>query len=116
MRRPIMIYNQFDILVVPFPFVDSPKSKPRPVVIVTKEAFHEQNAHCVAAMITTASHSQWCGDTLITDLAMAGLHCRSYIRLKLFTLDRRIGARKIGTLSQIDRQSLSAILRDHILS
>lgn len=105
--RLIVTFKRLDVLVIPFPFVESLKSKPRPVVVLTTEEFNVQNGHCVAAMITTASHSQWVGDINIKDLPIAGLKHSSVIRMKLFTLDMRMGARKIGQLSSRDAQSLT---------
>ena len=110
-----MTFSHSDVLVIPFPFVDSPKSKLRPVVVLTAEKFNVSNGHCVAAMITTASHSQWLGDIEILDLKDAGLKHRSVIRMKLFTLDVRIGARKIGQLSSTDSQALLEGLNKYVL-
>jgi len=88
MMRHIVTFKQFDIVVVPFPFVDNTKSKPRPVLILTD---------------TTAAKSQWLGDVEIKGLDEAGLNHSSFIRMKLFTLDMRVGARQIGHLSARDK-------------
>lgn len=97
-----MTFNQWDILVVPFPFVDSPQHKPRPVLVISNDKFNSANSHCIAAMITTASNTSWHGDTEITDLKVSGLKIKSYIRMKLFTLDSKIEPRSIGKLSKED--------------
>lgn len=98
-----MVCNQWNIAIVPFPFVDAPKQKKRPVLIISKNEFLEQNAHCIAAMITTGANTKWVGDTLIEDLEKAGLKTPSYIRLKLFSLDMKLEPRVIGKLSQNDK-------------
>lgn len=100
-----MIFKQWDIAVIPFPFVDAPKSKLRPVVILSNEKFTAKNAHCIAAMITSAAHTRWMGDTTISDLESAGLKKESLIRLKLFTLDMRLAVKVIGHLSEKDQES-----------
>lgn len=100
-----MICKQWDVAVVPFPFVDTIKSKPRPVLIVSKENFITENNHCIATMITSSSHIKWAGDTVITNLDNAGLHKESIIRLKLFTLDMRLAPRVIGKLSDKDKKA-----------
>ena len=109
-----MTFNQWDIVVVPFPFVDSAKSKPRPVVVLTNEDFNIANGHLVGAMITTASNTKWLGDIEIIDLSSTGLKHTSFIRMKLFTLDFRIGIRKIGQLSANDIDSFTTNLNEYI--
>jgi len=99
-----MTCKQWDIAVVPFPFVDAPQSKPRPVLIVSKDKFHDENGHYIAAMITTASQTQWFGDTVIRDFEGAGLKTKSSVRMKFFTLDLRFQPRIIGSLSEKDRK------------
>lgn len=106
--------NLWDIAVIPFPFVDTPKSKPRPVLILSQEKFVAANNHCVAAMITSASHTRWVGDTEITDLQRAGLNKDSMIRLKLFTLDMRLNPRVIGKLSDQDQTAFRENHRIHL--
>ena len=34
------IYERFDVVVVPFPFVDSPTTKPRPALVLSTRAFN----------------------------------------------------------------------------
>lgn len=95
--------KQWDIAVIPFPFVDSPKTKPRPVLILSQEEFCSTNQHSIAAMITSSNHQRWIGDTEITNLHPTGLKKESIIRLKLFTLDMRFNPRVIGILADQDR-------------
>lgn len=109
-----MICEQWDVVVVPFPFVENPKAKPRPVVVLSNEYFYTANDHFIAAMITTAAQTQWSGDTVITNLKNAGLRHYSVIRLKLFTFDRRIKVRKIGVLSVKDRACFQKNFKTHI--
>ena len=114
MKAHIMTFSPSDILVVPFPFVDSPQSKKRPVVVLSNREFNAVNEHYVAAMITTASHSNWLGDTPIKDLNEAGLKHPSFIRLKLFTLDARMVLKKIGTLSEKDKRAFEQACSKHL--
>ena len=57
-----MIYKKFDIIVVPFPFVDSILSKPRPAIVLSNEEFQKRNRHVHLGMITTARNTQWKDD------------------------------------------------------
>ena len=85
-----MICEQGTIVVVPFPFVDSDRTKKRPVVVLSRKTFNNENDHSLLAMITTGQSTKWPSDLSIADLERAGLATASVIRLKLFTLDNRL--------------------------
>ena len=106
--------NPWEVWIVPFPFVDAPQTKRRPVVVISGEAFHSQNQHAIATMITSSQRHAWAGDTPIRDLEPAGLSIPCLIRLKLFTLDYRLLMRPIGQLSEQDQQALQQALRLHV--
>lgn len=99
-----MIYNAFDVVVVPFPFTDRTTSKRRPALVLSDYgSFNQHINHSVMAMITSAKNSNWPLDMAITNLDDAGLSSASIIRMKLFTLDNRLIVRKAGTLSKQDQ-------------
>lgn len=98
-------YKQFDVVVVPFPFTDRATTKKRPALIVSDTQVMN-NDKSVMAMITTANHAPWPLDISITDLASTGLKAISIVRFKLFTLDNNFIVRKIGNLSQSDRNKV----------
>lgn len=107
-----MIYNQFDIVVVPFPFVDSHTAKKRPAIVLSSHQYFNTNAgHSVMAMITSARNSSWPHDVEITDLPISGLPKPSVIRMKFFTIDHRLILEPIGTLSTKDKKTLSKTLK-----
>lgn len=107
MKVPIEIYESFDVVVVPFPFTESHKTKKRPAVVLSsKKAFNSQAHACILAMITSSLHAPWPGDVEIRDLEPAGLSAKSVIRFKLFTLDHRLIMKNIGKLSAKDQKSL----------
>ncbi len=93
-----------DIVVVPFPFSDLPVAKPRPALVVSASASNDREGTTLLAMITTASGSKP-GDTPVQDGEQAGLKAASVLRLKLFTLDNRLIARRIGSLTARDRRA-----------
>ena len=103
-----MIFERFDVVVVSFPFVDAPKSRSRPALVLSASQFNRVNRHTILAMITRATHTRWPSDHVIVDLGAAGLRHCSVVRWKLFTLDNRIIQRWIGTLKQGDRDGCSA--------
>ena len=112
MKKLIVTYKQFDVVIVPFPFSDRKASKKRPALIISDaNAFNSLTHKNVMAMITTASHSPWVRDVPITDLASAGLKAKSIIRMKLFTLDDALVIKKIGSISTSDRHKVQQSLQ-----
>ena len=100
-----MIYKSYDIVVVPFPFIDSSNVKKRPALVLSShEHFNNKISHSIMAMITSARNQPWPLDTPITNLLSAGLPNHSVIRLKFFTIDHRLIIEKIGQLSQEDQK------------
>lgn len=112
MKRLIVTYNAFDVVVVPFPFTDSTTSKRRPALILSAgETFNQPVGQAVMAMITSAKNSDWPLDVEIQNLDAAGLPSASIIRMKLFTLDERLIVRKAGTLESRDQAKVIKTLR-----
>jgi mRNA interferase MazF len=108
--------DQWEVVIVPFPFSTQPGSKRRPALVLSKRAFN-QHGSTVLAMITTAGHHQtraWPGDVTLTDLSAAGLNSPCLVRLKLFTLDNRLIVKKIGRLAAADRQQVSGKLQIYL--
>ena len=109
-----MIYEAFDVVVVPFPFTDSAQTKRRPALVLSQSSsFGNKIEHSVLAMITSKKNAPWPLDCEIKDKKKSGLTAPSVVRMKLFTLDNRFIVRKIGQLSDNDqkmvKQSLSQI-------
>ena len=103
-----MIYEAFDVVVVPFPFTDRATTKRRPALVLS---FNRPVGQAVMAMITSARNSDWPLDVEIEDLDAAGLPAPSIVRMKLFTLDEKLVLRKAGALAGADRGRVSSALR-----
>ncbi|HHI82981.1 MAG TPA: type II toxin-antitoxin system PemK/MazF family toxin, partial [Rhizobiales bacterium] len=101
---------QFDVVIVPFPFVDRHAHKPRPALVLSTSNFNKANGHTILAMITTASQSFWPSDIDIGDIEAAGLPKPSIIRFKTFTLENDIIAKRIGRLSKADKAKVCKLL------
>lgn len=113
MKKPTKIYDTYDIVVVPFPFIDTSETKKRPAIVLSgATVFNNRSGACVMAMITSAIHASWPCDVEIADLGMAGLPTKSIIRMKLFTLDQRLIIKRIGTLSKKDQKELASSLKN----
>lgn len=109
-----MICDQWDVVVVPFPFTDKPGIKRRPAVALSTKPFNE-HGHTVLLMVTTKAHRPWPGDTDIEQHRSAGLHSPCLIRLKAFTLDNRLILKRLGALGTADRRRVADQIHRHIL-
>ena len=103
-----MKFNPFDVVVVPFPFSDSPQRKKRPAVVISSS--YNSN-HIILLMITSALHYKLQLDIHITDIKKAGLPKECIMRMKLFTIDTRLIQKQIGTLGEVDSTLLKKNLK-----
>jgi len=95
----------WDVVVVPFPFTDSPVSKRRPALVLSTREFNQASGNTLMAQITKAKQSSWPGDVQIQHVE-AGLPEDCIVRMKLFTIDNRLIAKRAGRLSQDDQEEL----------
>lgn len=102
-----MICKPYDVVEVPFPFIDSPKAKSRKALVLSRETFNKNNSATVLAMITSATNSKWFKDVSVTDLKKAGLKKPCFVRFKLFTIQNNLIKRKVGALSSFDKSEVS---------
>ena len=106
-----MIFEQFSVVRVPFPFTDRNAATNRPALILSREeSFNAPSGHSVMAMITSLANPPWPLDCPLVDLAIAGLPAPSKVRFKLFTLDHRLFRSPLGHLSDADRENVVAAL------
>jgi mRNA interferase MazF len=96
MRRISLICEPWSVVVVPFPFTDSPIVKRRPAVVLSSRNFN-RGGLTIMAMVTSARHSKMRGDIRLT-AGTAGLPKESIVRMKLFSLDNRLIRKQIGAL------------------
>ncbi len=107
-----MTYKTFEVVVVPFPFTDIKADKRRPALILSNDVnFNKKSGHAVLAMITSQKNPEWPLDIPITGNSQAGLKAPSKVRMKLFTLDKRLIVRKIGMLTAADKKAVARALR-----
>jgi mRNA interferase MazF len=104
-------FEQWDVVVVPFPFTDNAARKRRPALVVSRpEALGNVVGQSVLAMITSAGHRRWPLDVPLVGFEAAGLPASSLVRMKLFTLDDRLIDRRAGTLEPADSARVAAAL------
>lgn len=111
-----MAFERWDVATALFPFTDVEVRKPRPIVVLSNGNFNRAHNHLVACMITTGARRRWPSDHEIEDLAAAGLGHASVVRWKVFTLPLGVIARRIGALSENDRQPISVRLAEILVA
>lgn len=114
MMKHTMIYNKFDVVKVIFPFTDKVESKKRPALVISSSKYQINYNHCILAMITSAKHTSWEDDIIITNLESAGLAFPSKIRLKIFSLDCSLISGKLGHLVDKDMESILKKLKNYM--
>jgi mRNA interferase MazF len=98
-----VIFDRYDVAVVPYPFHEIPVRKRRPSVVLSGRDFNRDNGWTIIAMITTAKQTNWPSDVLLGDLDSAGLRHSCVIRWRLQTMPNEIFVRRIGSLGGLDR-------------
>jgi len=104
------ICDRLDTVVVLFPFTDIARAKPRPALVLSRRSFNENHGATVLAMITTAGQSKWPSDVALAELVAAGLTRPSFVRLRIFTLENDLIAKRIGALGRSDRKTVEGAL------
>jgi mRNA interferase MazF len=108
------IFEQWDIVRVPFPYTDRPVRQRRPALVIAAGDLQDAHGLLWLAMITSAEHRGWAGDVVISDLRGAGLPAPSIVRpAKIATIDAR-DAGRLGTLPSTDRNAVRTYLRQRL--
>ena len=98
-----MICDRYEVVVIPFPFVEIPVLKRRPSVVLSGRAFNDVNCATLVAMITSSKGPAWPSDIILNDLDSAGLHIACYVRWRLTTIPNNFIVRRLGRLGALDR-------------
>jgi len=93
-----VIFDRYDVVVVPFPFDEILVRKRRPVLVYSGRQFNEANGHTVVAKETS-----WPSDVAIQDLESAGLLTPCVARLRFQTMPNDLIARQLGKLGNLHR-------------
>ena len=73
-------FERFDVVSVPFPYVEREARKRRPAVIVSGSGIQERHGLAWALMVTSAANPGWPDDIPVGDLVSADLPKPSVIR------------------------------------
>ena len=101
-RRSTIIKQAFksgDVVWVPFPFVESPRLRDRPALVVSVEPLGGDANLLWVVMITSAANRGWPDDvSLESNYRECGLEVPCVIRTAKISTVEAIRVRKIGTL------------------
>lgn len=109
-----MTYKPYSVVIVPFPFTESIRTKRRPALVLSTEKHQNETGHITLLMITSAKHSVWPSDYSIEHLKTTGLPSLSIIRQKIFTLDLTLIQGVLGCLSASDKKQVINQLNQHL--
>jgi len=110
--KSITIYKKWDIILVPFPFTDLKTSKKRPALIISPDEYNEKLDVIIAFITSKLDLEYRIGDYKIQDWKKSNLPKPSMIRMKFATIDKSIIVKKIGKLSDKDKNEFKKILTD----
>lgn len=113
MTRRFVTFKRWDLVSVPFPYIEGYDSKRRPALVVSTDSFHAAHQSCFAAMVTTARGMQDLrpDDIPIADWAKAGLPAPCVIRLARLATFEVSSIRRIGSLAARERNAVAALLK-----
>lgn len=97
-------YKKYDVVVIPFPFIDSDLSKLRPALVLSSEEFNQETKMVTCIMITSSTHEEWASDVDILNLQKAGLKKKCKARFKVFSIQGHLIRRNIGRLDKKDQE------------
>jgi mRNA interferase MazF len=91
--------RQWDVVILPFPYMDRSAQKRRPALVVSDSYLHRSFGLVWVAMITSAANPPLPCDIAIADLEQAGLPAPSIIRpAKLAVIETSRVLRRVGRL------------------
>lgn len=107
-----MIASKFgDVVLVPFPFTDQSSTKQRPAVVISSAAYHTAKADLILMAVTSQLHQQSSSlEAIISDWKAAGLLKPSVLKPVVFTLEKKLVIKKLGSLAAADRDAVQHII------
>ncbi len=104
----------YDVVIVPFPYVDRFAEKRRPALVISSAALATYGVLWVA-MITSAANDPWECDVPIDDLARAGLPAPSVVRAaKIACIEPGRIVRRAGALGAKNASLVAAQLGEFL--
>ena len=102
----MQIFEPFDVVAVPFPYVERVATKNRPALIISSAVLQNGEGLVWVLMITSATHAGWTNDVSVDDHLASGLPKPSVVRVaKLATCE----ADRCRHLGRLDATSILAV-------
>ncbi len=98
-----IVFNQGDILIVPFPFSDLTSVRQRPVLVLSKKEYNAKCEDIITCGITSNLKDTICSVLIDNSNLLEGkLPVKSRIKFdKIFTLDRSIVIKKLARINKV---------------
>jgi mRNA interferase MazF len=104
-----------DIVWVSFPFVDAPRLRDRPALVVSNGLLGGEAELLWVLMITSAANRGWPGDILLeTRFAECGLNVPCVIRTAKISTVEAVRARKTGALPDDLYCEVRQVMKAHL--
>ena len=97
-------YSKNDIILVGYPFSDLSFTKVRPGIVIS--VLHPSQDVFITPL-TSRTQNLLPGEFVLREWQQAGLNTVTAVKRGIFTLERSLIIKKIGTLSQTDRNLLN---------
>ena len=107
-----ILYERGDVIVIPFPFIDSLLAKRRPAVVLSNSKFNEPNSALICGMLTSGAGEDWAGDVSIKNWREAGLKKPCVFRLKVFTIESNLVREKVGKIHGKELQKIASTMNE----
>jgi mRNA interferase MazF len=107
-------FDPFDVVAVPFPYVEREVRKRRPTVVVSRPKLAVDHGLVWVVMVTTAANEPAAHDVPVSDLVAAGLPKPSVVRVCKIATIEATRCERIGRLSPDAAKAVAACLRDAV--
>lgn len=101
--------ESYDILAVPFPYVERPVVQRRPALVIATDLGPQSLLWVL--MITSATNAGWAEDVLIPEHQAAGLPIPSVVRTAKVATVTGEGLKRLGRIDRPTAREIDAILR-----
>lgn len=100
-----------DIVLVAFPFTDQVRSKKRPAVVVSSDAYNRHRPDIILMAVTSqVRRTQGFGDVIVQNWQAAGLLKPSAIKPVIFTVEKPIILKRLGRLKVDDQRAAREVI------
>jgi mRNA interferase MazF len=112
---PSATYRRWDVVAVPYPFIEGEEIKRRPALVVSGDGLNTKHGVYWLAMVTTAKAGKQMEDIPVTDHRRAGLPEDCVVRTKrLVTLGEAQISHRLGSITAKNRNAVARLLKKYL--